>query len=144
MYLILPVTGALIGLGGANELLPFGRRQVAPGNVASHGHPPLRIELPEGRVQSPSVSNTWGEKLNGLIAVQVDRSGTSSCSPRTQPTTTRFWALVGIPVLYVRPTAYRYDGDADPSRPGRHLLASFRRREAGPAGYPAAIRVRLM
>src|SRR5262249_56572702 len=37
------------------------------------------------------------------------------------------------PVLYVHPTAYRYDGDADPSRPGgmtaiyRHLAADEQR-----------------
>jgi superfamily II DNA/RNA helicase len=38
-----------------------------------------------------------------------------------------------VPVLHVHPTAYRYDGDADPSRPGgmttiyRHLAADERR-----------------
>jgi hypothetical protein len=49
------------------------------------------------------------------------------------------------PVLYVHPTAYRYDGDADPSRPGgmtaiyRHLAADEQRTRQVTADVLAAL-----
>src|SRR6516164_9848694 len=74
------------------------------------------------------------DKLDDLIAMQVgpvrhtialsrDAAGQGTLLGTGRP----------IPVLYVHPTAYRYDGDADPSRPGgmttifRHLAADERR-----------------
>ena len=70
------------------------------------------------------------DKLDDLIATQVGpvrHTITLSRDPAGQDT------LMGTgrpaPVLYVHPTAYRYDGDADPSRPGgmttiyQHLAA---------------------
>jgi superfamily II DNA or RNA helicase len=49
------------------------------------------------------------------------------------------------PVLYVHPTGYRYDGDADPSRPGgmttiyRHLAADEQRTRQVTADVLAAL-----
>ena len=74
----------------------------------------------------------------GLIVADecdhVPAFGTPSDFPATQPTTTLFWAPADpAPVLYVHPTAYQYDGDANPSRPGgmtaiyRHLAADEQR-----------------
>ena len=74
------------------------------------------------------------DKLDDLIAMQVgpvrhtialsrDEAGQDTLPGTGRP----------IPVLYVHPTAYRYDGDADPSRPGgmtaiyRHLAADEQR-----------------
>jgi superfamily II DNA or RNA helicase len=74
------------------------------------------------------------DKLDDLIAMQVgpirhtialsrDAAGQDTLLGTARPT----------PVLYVHPTAYRYDGDADPSRPGgmttiyRHLAADEQR-----------------
>ena len=67
------------------------------------------------------------DKLDDLIGMQVVRSGTPSRCPVTRPGRTSPGAGRPAPVLYVHPSAYRYDGDADPSRPGgmtaiyRHL-----------------------
>jgi superfamily II DNA or RNA helicase len=74
------------------------------------------------------------DKLDDLIAMQVGpvrHTIALSRDPAGQDT------LLGIgrpsPVLYVHPTAYRYEGDADPSRPGgmtaiyRHLAADEQR-----------------
>jgi len=74
------------------------------------------------------------DKLDDLIAMQVgpirhtialsrDAAGQDTLLSTGRPT----------PVLHVHPTAYRYDGDADPSRPGgmtaiyRHLAADEQR-----------------
>ena len=74
------------------------------------------------------------DKLDDLIAMQVgparhtitlarDAAGQNTLLGTGRPT----------PVLYVHPTAYRYDGDAGPSRPGgmttiyRHLAADEQR-----------------
>jgi superfamily II DNA or RNA helicase len=74
------------------------------------------------------------DKLDDLIAMQVgairhtialsrDAAGQDTLLGTGRPT----------PVLHVHPTAYRYDGDADPSRPGgmtaiyRHLAADEQR-----------------
>ena len=74
------------------------------------------------------------DKLDDLIAMQVgpvrhtialsrDAAGQDTLLGTGRPT----------PVLYVHPTAYRYDGDPDPSRPGgmtaiyRHLAADEQR-----------------
>jgi len=74
------------------------------------------------------------DKLDDLIAMQVgpvrhtialsrDAAGQDTLMGTGRPT----------PVLYVHPTAYRYDGGADPSRPGgmtaiyRHLAADEQR-----------------
>jgi superfamily II DNA or RNA helicase len=74
------------------------------------------------------------DKLDDLIAMQVgpvrhtialsrDAAGQDTLLGTGRPS----------PVLYVHPTAYRYDGDADPSRPGgmttiyRHLAADGQR-----------------
>jgi superfamily II DNA or RNA helicase len=74
------------------------------------------------------------DKLDDLIAMQVGPVRTPSPSPATQPARTPLLAPAGPPpVLYVHPTAYRYDGDADPSRPCgmttiyRHLAADEQR-----------------
>ena len=74
------------------------------------------------------------DKLDDLIAMQVGPVRHTIAFPRDpagQDT------LLGTgrpaPVLYVHPTAYQYDGDADPSRPGgmtaiyRHLAADEQR-----------------
>ena len=74
------------------------------------------------------------DKLDDLIAMQVGpvrHTIALSRDPAGQDT------LLGTgrpaPVVYVHPTAYRYDGDADPSRPGgmttiyRHLAADEQR-----------------
>jgi superfamily II DNA or RNA helicase len=74
------------------------------------------------------------DKLDDLIAMQVGpvrHTIALSRDPAGQDT------LLGTgrpsPVLYVHPTAYRYEGDADPSRPGgmtaiyRHLAADEQR-----------------
>jgi hypothetical protein len=74
------------------------------------------------------------DKLDDLIAMQVGPVRHTIALPRgiagqhTLPGTGR-----PAPVLCVHPTAYRYDGDADPSRPGgitaiyRHLAADEQR-----------------
>ncbi len=74
------------------------------------------------------------DKLDDLIAMQVGPVRHTITLPRdpagqdTLPGTGR-----PAPVLYVHPTAYQYDGDADPSRPGgmtaiyRHLAADEQR-----------------
>ena len=68
------------------------------------------------------------DKLDDLIGMQVGpvrHTIALSRDPAGQDTLLSAQA----PVLYVHPTAYRYDGDADPSRPGgmttiyRHLAA---------------------
>jgi superfamily II DNA or RNA helicase len=70
------------------------------------------------------------DKLDDLIALQVGPVRHTITLPRDTPGQD---VLPGTgrpsPVLYVHPTAYRYDGDADPSRPGgmtaiyRHMAA---------------------
>ena len=73
------------------------------------------------------------DKLDDLIAMQVGRSGTPSHSRDAPGQDTLLGTGRPSPVLYVHPTAYRYDGDADPSRPGgmtaiyRHLAADEQR-----------------
>jgi hypothetical protein len=74
------------------------------------------------------------DRLDDLIAMQVGPVRHTITLPRdpagqdTLPGTGR-----PAPVLYVHPTAYQYDGDADPSRPGgmtaiyRHLAADEQR-----------------
>jgi len=74
------------------------------------------------------------DKLDDLIAMQLGPVRHTIALPRdaagqdTLPGTGR-----PAPVLHVHPTAYRYDGDADPSRPGgmtaiyRHLAADEQR-----------------
>jgi superfamily II DNA or RNA helicase len=74
------------------------------------------------------------DKLDDLITMQIGpvrhtitlpREG---AAPDTLPGTGR-----PVPVLYLHPTAYRYDGDADPARPGgmatiyKHLAADQER-----------------
>ena len=75
------------------------------------------------------------DKLDDLIAMQVGPVRHTIALPRDAAgQDTLLAAPAGpIPVLYVHPTAYRYDGDADPSRPGgmttiyRHLAADEQR-----------------
>ena len=59
------------------------------------------------------------DKLDDLIALQVGPVRHTITLPRDTPGQD---ALPGtgrpVPVLYVHPTRYRYDGDADPYRPG--------------------------
>jgi superfamily II DNA or RNA helicase len=76
------------------------------------------------------------DKLDDLIAMQIGpvqhtitlSRETADPDALTLPGTGR-----PIPVLYIHPTAYRYGGDADPSRPGgitaiyRHLAADGQR-----------------
>jgi superfamily II DNA or RNA helicase len=74
------------------------------------------------------------DKLDDLITMQVGPVRHTIALPRgiagqdMLPGTGR-----PAPILYVHPTAYRYDGDADPSRPGgitaiyRHLAADEQR-----------------
>ena len=74
------------------------------------------------------------DKLDDLIAMQVGpvrhtiKLSGGAAGQDTLPGTSR-----PRPVLYVHPTAYRYNGDADPSRPGgmttiyRHLAADEQR-----------------
>jgi superfamily II DNA or RNA helicase len=74
------------------------------------------------------------DKLDDLIALQVGPVRHTITLPRgiagqdMLPGTGR-----PAPVLYIHPTAYRYDGDADPSRPGgitaiyQHLAANEQR-----------------
>jgi hypothetical protein len=74
------------------------------------------------------------DKLDDLIAMQVGPVRHTIALSRDAPGQD---TLLGTgrpsPVLYVHPTAYRYDGDADPSRPGgmtaiyRHLAADEQR-----------------
>ena len=74
------------------------------------------------------------DKLDDLIALQVGPVRHTIALSRD---TARQDTLLGTgrpaPVLYVHPTAYHYDGDADPSRPGgmttiyRHLAADEQR-----------------
>ena len=83
------------------------------------------------------------DKLDDLIAMQVgpvrhtitlsrDAAGHDTLVGTGRPT----------PVLYVHPTAYRYDGDAEPSRPGgitaiyRHLAADEQRTQQIVSGRP--------
>ena len=61
------------------------------------------------------------DKLDGLIAMQlgpVRHTITLSREPADPDVLTLPGTGRPTPVLYVHPTAYRYDGDADPSRPG--------------------------
>ena len=86
------------------------------------------------------------DKLDDLIAMQVGSVRHTITFPRdaagqdTLPGTGR-----PAPVLYVHPTAYRYDGDADPSRPGgmttifRHLAADEQRTRQVTADVLAAL-----
>ena len=74
------------------------------------------------------------DKLDDLIAMQVGPvRHTIALSRDAVGQGTLLGTGRPIPVLYVHPTAYRYDGDADPSRPGgmttifRHLAADERR-----------------
>jgi superfamily II DNA or RNA helicase len=74
------------------------------------------------------------DKLDDLISMQVGpvrhtiTLSREAAGQDTLPGTGR-----PVPVLYVHPTGYRYDGDAEPSRPGgmteifRHLAADERR-----------------
>jgi superfamily II DNA or RNA helicase len=74
------------------------------------------------------------DKLDDLIAMQVGPVRHTITLPRVPA---GHDTLLGTgrpaPVLYVHPTAYHYDGDADPSRPGgitaiyRHLAADEQR-----------------
>ena len=76
-------------------------------------------------------------------------SGTGPAHHRTLPRRSRPGHASGhrpaCPVLYVHPTAYRYDGDADPSRPGgmttiyRHLAADEQRTRQVTADVLAAL-----
>jgi len=86
------------------------------------------------------------DKLDDLIAMQVGPVRHTITLPRdaagqdTLPGTGR-----PTPVLYVHPTAYRYDGDADPSRPGgmttiyRHLVSDEQRTRQVMADVLAAL-----
>jgi len=86
------------------------------------------------------------DKLDDLIAMQVGPVRHTITLPRdaarqdTLPGTGR-----PTPVLYVHPTGYRYDGDADPSRPGgmttiyRHLAADEQRTRQVTADVLAAL-----
>jgi superfamily II DNA or RNA helicase len=74
------------------------------------------------------------DKLDDLIALQVGPVRHTIALPQGsvgQDTLLSFGRPA--PVLYVHPTGYRYDGDADPSRPGgmtaiyRHLAADEQR-----------------
>jgi superfamily II DNA or RNA helicase len=74
------------------------------------------------------------DKLDDLIAMQVGPvRHTISFSRDVAGQDTLLGTGRPTPVLYVHPTAYRYDGDADPSRPGgmttiyRHLAADEQR-----------------
>ena len=74
------------------------------------------------------------DKLDDLIAMQVGPvQHTIALSRDAAGQDTLLGTGRPIPVLYVHPTAYRYDGDADPSRPGgmttiyRHLAADEQR-----------------
>ena len=74
------------------------------------------------------------DKLDDLIAMQVGPvRHTIALSRDAAGQDTLLGTGRPIPVLYVHPTAYRYDGDADPSRPGgmttiyRHLAADEQR-----------------
>jgi len=74
------------------------------------------------------------DKLDDLIAMQVGPvRHTIALSRDAADQDTLLGTGPPIPVLYVHPTAYRYDGDADPSRPGgmttiyRHLAADEQR-----------------
>ena len=86
------------------------------------------------------------DKLDDLIAMQVGpvrHTITLARDPAGQDT------LLGTglpaPALYIHPTAYRYDGDADPSRPGgmttiyRHLAADEQRTRQVTADVLAAL-----
>jgi superfamily II DNA or RNA helicase len=86
------------------------------------------------------------DKLDDLIATQVGPVRHTITLPRdaagqdTLPGTGR-----PTPVLYVHPTGYRYDGDADPSRPGgmtaiyRHLVSDEERTRQVIADVMAAL-----
>jgi superfamily II DNA or RNA helicase len=86
------------------------------------------------------------DKLDDLITMQVGPVRHTIALPRyaagqeTLPGTGR-----PAPVLYVHPTAYRYDGGADPSRPGgmtdiyRHLAADEQRTRQVTADVLAAL-----
>ncbi len=86
------------------------------------------------------------DKLDDLIALQVGPVRHTITLPRDTPGQD---ALPGTgrpaPVLYVHPTAYRYDGDADPSRPGgmtaiyQHLAADEQRTRQVTADVLAAL-----
>jgi superfamily II DNA or RNA helicase len=86
------------------------------------------------------------DKLDDLIALQVGPVRHTITLPRGPAGQD---ALPGTgrpsPVLYVHPTAYRYDGDADPSRPGgmtaiyRHLTADEQRTRQVTADVLAAL-----
>jgi hypothetical protein len=74
------------------------------------------------------------DKLDDLIAMQVGPvRHTIALSRDAVGQDTLLGTGRPSPVLYVHPTAYRYDGDADPSRPGgmttifRHLAADEQR-----------------
>ena len=87
------------------------------------------------------------DKLDDLIALQVGPVRHTIALSRDVPGQD---ALPGTgrprPVLYVHPTSYRYDGDADPSRPGgmttiyRHLAADEQRTRQVTADILAALR----
>jgi superfamily II DNA or RNA helicase len=76
------------------------------------------------------------DKLDDLIGMQVGPvRHTITLSRETADPDALILPGTGrpVPVLYIHPTAYRYDGDADPSRPGgitaiyRHLAADEQR-----------------
>ena len=86
------------------------------------------------------------DKLDDLIAMQVGPVRHTITLSRDAPGQD---TLLGTgrpaPVLYVHPTAYRYDGDADPSRPGgmttifRHLVSDEQRTRQVTADVLAAL-----
>src|SRR5580693_6437142 len=94
------------------------RGQADPGTALAradcHPVPPRQARRPD-RHASGTVRHT--------IALSRDPAGQDTLLGTGRP----------APVVYVHPTAYRYDGDADPSRPGgmttiyRHLAADEQR-----------------
>jgi superfamily II DNA or RNA helicase len=86
------------------------------------------------------------DKLDDLIAMQVGPvRHTIALSRDTAGQGTLLGTGRPTPVLYVHPTAYRYDGDADPSRPGgmtaiyQHLAADEQRTRQVVADVLAAL-----
>jgi superfamily II DNA or RNA helicase len=86
------------------------------------------------------------DKLDDLIAMQVGPvRHTIALSRDALGQGTLLGAGRPTPVLYVHPTAYRYDGNADPSRPGgmtaiyRHLTADEQRTQQVIADVLAAL-----
>src|SRR5262249_59172537 len=91
-------------------------------------------QIPARRWLGLTATPSRRDKLDDLIAMQVGPVRHTIAVSRDAPgQDTLMGAGRPTPVLYVHPTAYRYDGDADPSRPGgmtaiyRHLAADEQR-----------------